>query len=206
MVKVITIGKIWILDPEVNIMKNRRQTVSAVVVITIVVVLILFMIQSIRTTDRDTISFYTVEIEVTNKDNYTLILPFPTDEYTYVADIYQNITIEYGDVNYEIRNTTKGLPPYGIEIHFTDDVKISWQGHVNTLFNLSMANRTDNNNEFWDESPEWFVFLESSNENNVRVYLRYEVDNYDHMEGYLIDEEISGGWSSIMGKKIFRYD
>jgi hypothetical protein len=153
------------------------------------------------------IASYTVEIMVNQKDDYLLIIPFPSDNGKYVSNIYDNLKITEGDCKYKIINTSKGLDNFGLKIEFNSNLKINWQDNNNTLYYLSLENRISREDDTWyKNNPIWLLYLNSTQNNSINVYIRYEVDEWSVMNGYLIKDQIINGWNEIIGKKLLRED
>ena len=154
-----------------------------------------------------TTASYNIEIAVDREDNYSLIIPFPSNNGEFVSSIYNDLQILKGNCDYHIANTTKGLDNFGLQIDLNSNLKINWQDNNNLLYPLSLENRTSREDDSWYENePIWLVYLKSNHNNSIDVNIRYEVDEKSIMNGFLIKGQINNGWNKIIGKKLLRQD
>ena len=153
------------------------------------------------------ITSYIVEVIATNQDNYTILIPFPSANGQIFNEVYENLTISSGYASYSISNSSKGFESFGLNVTFTNSFKLRWESKMDLFYYLSMENRTNRIDESWyNENPEWIIFLDSPSNNNITINVRYEIDFGTMMEAYSINGEIVNGWNILSGKKILRED
>jgi len=162
----------------------------------------------IRIDETDySVGAYNVRINVTTDGNYSIVVPFPSNNGSFASDVLNNLSITNGTCQFHIVEMEKGLDRFGLQILFQSDLELMWTANSSIFYYLSMENRTDRNeSEWYHNSPEWLSLLNTTDNSSVDLFLRYELDQWSSMRGYIIKGTVITGWNYLNGQYVGRQD